>query len=64
MGYRSSKLDVAHTLPADGRFGDFYTAAVADNAFVTDFFVFSAVALPVLARSEYSLTEQTILFRL
>ena len=59
-----SQLNVAHALTAHLGARYFYAAAVADFAFVTNAFIFSAVTLPVLLRSEDALTEQTVAFRL
>ena len=47
-----------------GNLRDFDTASVTDNAFVSDLFVFTAMTLPVLARSEDSLAKKTVFFRL
>ena len=55
---------MSHTLTADGRFCDFNAATVADNALITDFLVLAAVAFPVLGRSENTLAEQAVFFRL
>ena len=64
MGNRRGQLDMAHAVAADGGFGDLDAAAVADDAFVTDFLIFAAVAFPVLARPEDPLTEEAVLLRL
>ena len=64
MGYGSSQLDVAHTLSTDTCLCHFYAAAVADNTFITNLFIFTAMTLPVLTRPEDSLTEQTVLLGL
>ena len=64
MGYRSCKLDMSHALTANAGFGNLNAASVADYAFIANFLVLSAVALPVLARSEDPLTEQAVLLRL
>ena len=61
MGYRCSQSDVSHTLTAHTCLCDLNPAPVADNAFIADLFILSAVTLPVLARSEDSFTEQTVL---
>ena len=63
MRYRSCQLDMSHTLTAHTGLGDFYAASVADNTFITDFLIFSTMTLPVLARSEDSLTEQAVFLR-
>ena len=61
MGYRSCKLDMSHTLSADRRLGNFYTTSVADNAFVTNFLIFTAMTLPVLAWPENSFAVKSVL---
>ena len=63
MRYGSGKLNVSHTLTANLGFCDLNAAAVAYNALVTDSLILSAMALPVLGRSENSLAEETVLFR-
>ena len=55
---------MSHALTADGRFCNFNAAAVADNALITDLLVLAAVAFPVLGRSENTLAEQAVFFRL
>ena len=55
---------MAHTLSTNAGLRDFDTASVTDNAFVSDLFVFTAMTLPVLARSEDSLAKKTVFFRL
>ena len=42
---------------------DFNSASVADLTFETDFLILTAVALPVLGRSENSFTVKTVTFR-
>ena len=64
MRYRSSQLNVADTLSADTGLGYLNATAVADYAFVSDFFIFTTMTFPVLARSEDALTEQTVALRL
>ena len=54
---------MTHTLSADAGFGNLNATFIADNAFVTNLLIFTAVTFPVLARSENSFTEQAILFR-
>ena len=60
---RSSQFNMSHALAADTGFCDFHAAALADDAFIADFLVFSAMALPVLGRSEDNLAEQSVLLR-
>ncbi len=54
---------MAHPLTPHLFFGHFNTATVADNAFVADPFVLSAVAFIILHRTEDPFTEQPIPFR-
>ena len=60
MGDRSGQFDVAHPFSSYFCLCDFYAAAVADDALVADALVLSAVAFPVLRRSEYPLAEQAV----
>ena len=64
MGYRSSELDVAQTLTTHLGTGNLYAASVADDALITDLLILTAVALPVLGRSEDTLAEKAIALRL
>src|SRR5699024_6423446 len=64
MGNRGRKLDMAHALSADAGLGHFHATSVADNAFISDLFVFSAVTLPVLGRPKNALAEQSVALRL
>jgi len=64
VGNRSSQFDVPHTFTANLGTGNFYAAAVADLSLKTDLLELAAVALPVLGRSEDTLTVQTVAFRL
>ena len=59
VGNRDSKLDVPHALTTDARESHLDAAAVTDSSLVLDSLVFSAGALPVLGRTENSLTEET-----
>ena len=63
MYNRHCLSNVAHTFPANFLAGNFHTASVTDNALVPDSFVFSAMAFPVLDRTENPFTEETILLR-
>ena len=54
---------MTHTFSTNAGFGYFHTTAVADNTFITDFLIFTTVALPVLARSENTLAEESVFFR-
>ena len=63
MGYRSGKRDMSDTLTAHAGLRYLNAAAVTDNTFVSDFFVFTTMALPVLGRSKDSFAVQTVLLR-
>ena len=52
--------DVSHALAAHLLLGHLHTAAVADDALVTDPLVLAAVALVILHRAEDPLAEQTV----
>ena len=55
---------MAHAFAANAGLGNFHAAAIADYAFISDLFIFAAMALPVFAGSENPLTEQTVALRL
>ena len=57
------ELDVAHALTPDLGTRNFHATAVADDALVADFLVFTTVALPVLGRAEDALAEEPVFFR-
>ncbi|MNS77278.1 hypothetical protein D3C72_1108570 [compost metagenome] len=60
----SSQLDVTHAFTAYFRTCYFNAAAIADNAFVTHAFVFTAVTFPVFCRTENFLAEEPFFLRL
>ncbi len=60
VGNGHNELDVTGALTTYLLFRDFNTAAVADDAFVTDALIFSAVALVVLGGTEDALAEQAV----
>ena len=60
MGHRHNQLDVSGTLTTHFLFSDLHTATVADNAFITDALIFSAVAFVILRRTENAFAEETI----
>ena len=64
MCNRYNQLDVTTTFTTNFLFSHFHTASVADNTFITDTFVLTAMALIVLNRSEDTFAEQTVTFRL
>jgi hypothetical protein len=53
---------MAHALAAHGGAGDFYTALIADDTFITGVFVFAAVTLPVSSGAKNGFTEQAVFF--
>ena len=63
MRNRSSQFNVTHPFAAYLEVGYFHTAAIADNAPVTDGLKLAAVALPLLGRTEDALAEEPVLFR-
>ena len=64
MRYRYTQLDVTHTLTTYLLLRNLHAATFADDAFVTNTFVLTAVTLVILSRTEYTLAEQTITLRL
>ena len=56
------ELDVAHALAAHLCAGDLDAALIADDALISAALIASAVAFPVLRRSEDPFAEQTVLF--
>ena len=63
MGNGHNQLDVSHPLAPDLLFCHFHTAPVANDSFITDPLVFSAMTFPILYRSKNAFTEQAITFR-
>ena len=63
MGHRGRQFDVAHPFPANLGPGDFHAALITNLAFVALALILSAVALPVLGRSEDALAEQAAFLR-
>ena len=64
MGNRNNEFDVTHTFTAHFLLGNFHTTTVAHDTFVSDAFVFSAVTFVVFYRTEDTLTEESVAFRL
>ena len=64
VGDRRGQLNVAHALTANLALGHFDAASVTDFALIADFFVLSAVALPVLGGPEDTLAEEAVTLRL
>ena len=58
------QLDMTHAFPSHFLLGHFNTATVANDPFVPDPFVFTAVAFPILYRAEDPFTEKAITLRL
>ena len=54
---------MTHTLSTNAGLCNLYTTSITDNTFISDLLVFTTMTFPVLARSKYSLTEQTVFFR-
>ena len=63
MRNRSRKLDVTHSFPSYFGFGNFYAATVADDTFISDSLILTAMAFPVLHRPENLFAEKTVFFR-
>ena len=55
---------MAHSFPSYLGLGYLYSAAVADDTLVSDSLILTAVAFPVLHRSEDFFAEKSVLFRL
>ncbi len=60
MHHRHHQRNMAHAFAAHLLLGHFHTAAVADDAFVADALVLSAVAFVVLHGAEDAFAEQTV----
>ena len=58
--HRNHQRDVSHALAAHLLLGHLHAAAVADDAFVADALVLTAVALVILHRAENPFAEQTV----
>ena len=64
MSHGHNELDVSHAFAAHLLLGHLHTAAVADDAFVTDTLVLTAMALVILDRTKDALAEQSVAFGL
>ena len=62
--HRRRQLNVAHALTAHLIFCNLDAAALANFSFITDTFIFSAVAFPVLCRAKDTLAKQAVALRL
>ena len=63
MGNRRCQFNVSHTLSTYAEFRNLNAASIADNTFITNFFIFSTMTFPVFAWSKNLFTEQTVFFR-
>jgi hypothetical protein len=61
---RNGEFDVTHAFATDFLLGYLYAATVAYDAFVTDTFIFTAMAFPVASGSENLFAEKTVPLRL
>ena len=59
---RHGQFDMAHAFPAHPRQGDFYAAAIANDAAVLDPLVLAAITFPVPHRPENPFAEQAAFF--
>ena len=64
MSYRYDELYVSHTFTANLLFGNLYAASVANDAFVPDAFVFTAMTFVIFYRTENTFAEQSVSLRL
>lgn len=64
MSYGNHKFYVAHAFATHFLFRNLHTATVADNAFVANTLVFSAMTFKVFYRTEDALTEKSVALRL
>jgi len=62
MDYGDGECDVSHAVSADGFLGNFYTAAITDDTFVSDAFIFTAGAFSVACWSEDFFAEESVSF--
>ena len=63
MGNGSGQSDMPHAFAPHFGTGHFDAAAVADDALIANFLVFTTITLPVLGGTENALAEQAVLFR-
>ena len=61
MRYRSSQLNMAHTLTAYLGTSDLNTTAITDSTLMTDTFILTAMTFPITSWSKNFLAEKTIL---
>src|ERR1035437_6441389 len=60
MNNRNHQIDMSHAFSANFFLSYFHSATVANDSFIANTLVFSAVAFPILYRTEDTLAEQTI----
>ena len=60
MNHGYYQLDMPHSLTTYFLFCHLNAATVADNSFVTDTFIFSAIAFPFFGRTENPLAEKSV----
>ena len=63
VGNRCCQFDMTHTVTTNFATGYFNAAFVADNTFITNAFIFTAMTFPVFGRTKDSFAEQTVTFR-
>jgi hypothetical protein len=63
MSYGDNQLDVSHTLTTYFLLRHLYTTTVADDSFVTDTFVLTAMAFVIFNRAKNTLAEQAVTLR-
>ena len=64
MSNWNDELNMSHPFATYFLFRNLNTTTVADNAFITNTFVFTAMAFIVFYRTEYTFTKQTVTLRL
>ncbi|MPM05098.1 hypothetical protein SDC9_51382 [bioreactor metagenome] len=64
MGNRNHQLNVTNAFATDFLFSHLNTTTIADNTFITDTFVFSAMTFKIFGRTKNTFAEQTVTFRL
>ena len=63
MRNRCSQFDMTHSFATDFGTGYFNAATVADDTFITNTFIFAAMAFPVLGRPKDAFAKQAVPFR-
>ena len=62
MSNRHNELDMSGAFASYFFLGNFHAATVADDTFITDTFVLTAMAFVILNRAEDTFAEQSIAF--